>query len=267
MKISLIITTYNWKEALALSLKSALAQKQKPFEIIVADDGSDDDTAELIRKIAVRASLPIIHSWQEDKGFRLSASRNKAIARASGDYIVLVDGDIVQEKHFIHDHARFAHDGFFVQGTRVLLNKELAQKVLREQSLIRSFCTKGVENKKNCIRSGFLANLFSFKSKKTQGVRTCNFAFWRQDAIAINGFNEEFVGWGREDSEFTARLLNYGLIRRNIKFNALAYHLYHPMNDRSLLTVNDTILKETIEQKRCWCEKGIDQYLDLPFQV
>ncbi|RUM39491.1 MAG: family 2 glycosyl transferase [Desulfobulbus sp.] len=262
MKISLIITTYNWKEALALSIKSALAQKQKPDEIIVADDGSDGDTADLIKEIAASTSLPIIHSWQEDEGFRLSASRNKAIARASGDYIVLVDGDIVQEEHFIYDHARFACKGFFVQGTRVLLNEKLAREVLREQRLMRSFCTKGVENKKNCIRSGLLANLFSFKSKKTHGVRTCNFAFWRKDAIAVNGFNEEFIGWGREDSEFTARLINYGLVRRNIKFNALAYHLYHTMNDRSLLSVNDIILQETVEQRRCWCERGIDQYLD-----
>jgi len=264
MKISLIITTYNWKEALALSLKSALAQKQKPFEIIVADDGSEKDTAVLIRKIAANAPLPIIHSWQEDKGFRLSASRNKAIALATGDYIVLVDGDIVQEEHFISDHVRFARPGYFVQGTRVLLNKKLANEVLREQRLIRSFCIKGVENKKNCIRSELLANLFSFKSKKTEGVRTCNFAFWREDAISVNGFNEEFVGWGREDSEFTARLINYGLVRRNIKFNALAYHLYHPMNDRSHLGTNDLILEETLEQKRCWCKRGIDQYLGFP---
>ncbi len=262
MKISLIITTYNWKEALALSLKSALAQKQKPFEIIVADDGSEKDTAALIRRIAANAPLPIIHSWQEDKGFRLSASRNKAIALATGDYIVLVDGDIVQEEHFISDHVRFARPGYFVQGTRVLLNEKLAREVLREQRLVRLFCAKGVENKKNCIRSGMLANLFSFKSKNTKGVRTCNFAFWRKDAIAVNGFNEEFVGWGREDSEFTARLLNYGLIRRNMKFNGLAYHLYHPMNDRSYLNLNDVILQETLEQKKCWCEKGIDRYLN-----
>jgi glycosyltransferase involved in cell wall biosynthesis len=261
MKVSLIITTYNWKEALALSLKSALAQQQKPDEIIVADDGSTDDTAELIKEVASTASVPIIHSWQQDKGFRLSASRNKAIAKASGDYIVLVDGDIVQEQHFIYDHVRFAHTGFFVQGTRVLLNERLANEVLQEQRLLRSFCTKGVENKKNCIRSGFLANIFSFTSKKPQGVRTCNFAFWRKDAIAVNGFNEEFVGWGREDSEFTARLINSGLMRRNLKFNALAYHLYHPMNDRGHLSANDAILQETVDKNKCWCDKGINQYL------
>ncbi len=261
MKISLIITTYNWKEALELSLISSLRQVTKPMEIIVADDGSGDDTAKVIRNMAANTPVPVIHSWQEDKGFRLSTSRNKAIARARGDYIVLIDGDIILEKHFIYDHARCARPGYFVQGTRVLLKEELSKVVIAEKRLRGFFCTGGVENRKNCLRSAILAGLFSFKSRKMSGVRTCNFAFWRKDAIAINGFNEEFVGWGREDSEFTARLINYGLIRRNIKFNGLAYHLYHPMNDRSYLEENDRLLQKTVEQKRCWCEKGISRYL------
>ncbi|MCI5133362.1 MAG: glycosyltransferase, partial [Candidatus Electrothrix sp. EH2] len=126
MKVSLIITTYNWKEALELSLLSGLQQKLKPIEIIVADDGSRPDTGEMIAKIAAQAPFPLIHSWQENKGFRLSASRNKALAKTSGDYIVLIDGDIIMEKHFIADHIHFARTGCFVQGTRVLLKEELS---------------------------------------------------------------------------------------------------------------------------------------------
>ncbi|RWX51053.1 N-terminal domain of galactosyltransferase, partial [Candidatus Electrothrix marina] len=124
-----------------------------------------------------------------------------------------------------------------------------------------TLCKKGVENRKNCLRSAFLSRLISFKNRGMNGVRTCNFAFWREDALAVNGFNEDFIGWGREDSEFTARLLNYGLMRRSVKFNALAYHLYHSRNDRSYLPENDRLLKDTIEQKRIWCEKGVNAYL------
>lgn len=261
MKISLIITTYNWKEALALSLKSAMAQTERPLEIIIADDGSSADTAEMIEALARKSPVPLHHSWQEDRGFRLSASRNKALARARGDYIILIDGDILLEEHFIHDHKKFARSGYFVQGSRVLINEKLSREILHEQRLMGAFCTKGVENKKNCIRSNILAALFSFTSSNSQGVRTCNFAFWRKDAVAVNGFNEEFVGWGREDSEFTVRLLNHGLTRRNMKFNALAYHLFHPMNDRTHLAENDEILQKTIDEKKQWCVRGLDQYL------
>ena len=261
MQISLIITTYNWKEALQLSLDSVLKQKVLPLEVIVADDGSAEGTGEIIKSITADSPIPIIHSWQEDKGFRLARSRNKAIARARGEYIILIDGDILLEPHFVHDHHQFARPGFFVQGTRVLLNEFLSNQVVRSGHLSATFCSQGVENRKNCLRSGFLARLFSLKSKQLRGVRTCNFAFWREDALRVNGFNEEFVGWGREDSEFIARLMNSGVRRQNVKFNALAYHLYHAINDRKHLSKNDRILQQTINQKLRWCEHGLQQHL------
>lgn len=261
MDISLIITTYNWKEALRLSLESALAQALPPLEIVVADDGSRPDTTQQVCTLAATSPVPIIHSWQEDKGFRLARSRNKAIAKARGEYIILIDGDIILHRHFIEDHLAFARPGFFVQGTRVLLGRELSQGILERGRLALPSFARGVENKKNCLRSPLLARLFSFTSRRLPGIKTCNFAFWKKDALAINGFNEEFVGWGREDSEFTARLLNSGIRRQNLKFLALGYHLYHPMNTRDRLSINDAILKRTIEERLRWCERGIDQYL------
>lgn len=261
MKISVVITTYNWEEALEVSLRSAFAQTVYPDEIIVADDGSTDKTRELIKTLNRDAPIPILHSWQENKGFRLARSRNRAIARAQGDYIILIDGDVVLEKHFIEDHLKFCRPGCFIQGTRVLLNRPLSQEVLARKAMSPDFCHKGVENKKNCIRSNLMAQLFSFTSKSMVGVKTCNFAFHKCDAVAVNGFNEEFIGWGREDSEFIVRLLNNGVRRKNMKFNGLVYHLYHPMNDRSRLKENDKILQQTIEQRLIWCEKGLDQYL------
>lgn len=261
MRLSLIITTYNWKEALEVSLHSAFQQTVLPDEIIVADDGSRPDTGDVVERMAAISPVPVIHSWQEDKGFRLARSRNRAIAKARGEYIVLVDGDIVLEHHFIEDHLGFACPGFFIQGTRVLLSRELSDQVLANRAMLPAFCRKGVENRKNCLRSHLLARLFSLTSKSLTGIKTCNFAFHKQDAIAVNGFNEDFVGWGREDSEFTVRLLNSGIRRRNMKFNGLAYHLYHPMSDRTRLHNNDEILSRTIERKLTWCVKGLAQYL------
>ncbi len=262
MRVSLIVTTYNWKEALELSLRSALVQERLPLEIIVADDGSGPDTARVVARIREEAGIPVIHCWQRDRGFRLARSRNRAIARARGDYIILVDGDILLEKHFVLDHCKFARPGYFVQGTRVLLNRELSEEILRAGGLDAGFCTRRVENRKNCFRSNVLARLFSFRSRRIGGIKTCNFAFWKKDAVAINGFNEEFVGWGREDSEFTVRLLNAGIRRQNVRFNALAYHLWHPMNDRARLDENDRILERTIRDRLSWCARGIDQYLE-----
>lgn len=260
MKLSLIITTYNWEDALEVALLSAFEQTRLPDEIIVADDGSKKETRELVEAMKNDAPVPIHHSWQEDKGFRLARSRNRAMVKAQGEYIILIDGDVVLEKHFIEDHLKFRRPGYFIQGTRVLLNSSLSERVLSRKRMERGFCYKGVENRKNCLRSNLLSQLFSFSSSSLVGVKTCNFAFNKSDAVAVNGFNEEFVGWGREDSEFIVRLLNNGVRRQNMKFNGLVYHLYHPMNDRARLQQNDVILQETIDQKLTWCENGISQH-------
>lgn len=258
MKISLIITTYNWKEALELSILSACKQIHLPTEIIIADDGSDADTRQLIESLQKTSPVPIVHSWQQNKGFRLSRSRNKAIAIAKGDYIILIDGDIVTEENFIADHLEAAKKNYFIQGCRVLLNAKSTKKGLEQKELCPCFTDPGVENRKNCIRSNFLSKLFSFSSKRLPGIKTCNFAFWRQHAEMVNGFNEDFIGWGREDSEFTARLLHSGVKRQNLKFKAVAYHLYHKINSRKRLAENDKILENTIKNKLTWCENGLN---------
>jgi glycosyltransferase involved in cell wall biosynthesis len=261
MQISLIITTYNWKEALRLSLQSVLLQTLLPSEIVVADDGSEADTAELLINFSGFSPIPIIHSWQKDKGYRLAKSRNRAIAKAKGEYILLIDGDMVLDPRFVADHIAFAQSGQFVQGPRALLGKELTGTILESGVVRLPPLGKGIGNRKNCLRSTLLARMFSFKSKKLSGIKLCNFAFWKQDAIKVNGFNEDFIGWGREDSEFVARLFNRGIGRQNLKFHSIGYHLHHPMNTRDRVSVNDRILEKTVRGRLDWCEKGIDQYL------
>lgn len=262
MTCSLIITTYNWEEALQQVLFSCATQTLLPDEIIIADDGSSEKTKKVIENFAhENPTLPIIHSWQEDLGFRASMSRNRAIAQANGEYIILIDGDICLHQNFIQDHLSFAKKGFFTQGTRVLVEKHLTQKIFQAKKLTLNFFSQGIKNRKNTLHSKFLSSLFSTHKNHLKGIKTCNLAFFKKDCLAINGFNEDFVGWGREDSEFAVRLLNYGIKRHDIRFNAIAYHLYHPENTRASLPQNDAILKNTIEQKLVWCNNGINKYL------
>jgi len=261
MKASLITTTYNWPEALELSLLSVLNQRDLPDEIIVADDGSTDDTRKLVEKIAAFAPIPIIHSWQEDKGFRPAMSRNKAIAKARGEYIILTDGDMVLHSRFIRDHVERAAPGMFIQGSRVILSEEKTQEMLKTGDITLYFFSHGVENRKNCLRSDWLSKIFSKNYNYIDGIKACNCSFWRRDALAVNGFNEDFVGWGREDSEFASRLMNIGVVRHTVKFLAAAFHLHHDMCSRQNLRRNDNMLKATISQNYIRCQNGIDKYL------
>lgn len=260
MTCSLIITTYNWKNALELVLLSALNQSILPDEIIIADDGSNTDTKELINKFAQNSQIPIIHSWQEDNGFRAAMSRNKAIAKASGEYIILTDGDMILHHNFIKDHLCNAKQNCFIQGSRVLLSATKSQSIMSQKKISFHFFEYGIRNRKNMIHSNILSKLFSYQSKTLTGIKTCNMSFFKADCLKVNGFNEDFIGWGREDSEFVVRLLNSGIKRKNIKFNCVAFHLWHNENPRNNLNENDKILQDSIAKKATFCMNGINKY-------
>ncbi|EAT59216.1 Glycosyl transferase, family 2 [Chlorobium ferrooxidans DSM 13031] len=258
---SLVITTYNSPDLLDLAIRSALAQSEPPSEILVADDGSTSDTALLIETHRVRSRVPMVHLWQEDLGFRAASSRNRAIAAAKGNYIVIVDGDILMHRDFIRDHKRLALKGTFIQGSRALLSKENTLNRLVTKNITVALFEKGLENRKNVLHLPLLSKLLALKSSSLSGIRSCNMSFFRNDCIRINGFNEDFIGWGREDSEFAARLINSGILRRNVRFSAIASHLWHPENPKHLLSENDRLLEQAVVGRLATCPNGIDKYL------
>ena len=261
MRVSLIITTYNRPDALLLVLRSIERQITLPYEVIIADDGSTNDTKEVVTSFQEKSDILVIHSWQEDSEFRAAKSRNKAIAKATGKYIILIDGDMILHPEFINDHINNTQSGYFVQGSRVLLTQDKTKQTLDQQKINFSLLSNGLQNRKNAFHSNILSKLFSNKRNYLRGIRACNMAFYKQDCININGFNNEFEGWGREDSEFIMRLLNSGINRKNVRFNAIQFHLWHNENIRSSLEKNDAILQEAINNHTQWCNNGIDSYL------
>ncbi len=260
---SLIVTTYNWPEALELCLNSVIRQTVLPKEIIIADDGSGKDTEELIRRfVKSYPNINIIHSWQEDEGFRLSMSRNRAISKAKGEYVIIIDGDLVLDRHFVQDHIENSEEGYFIQGSRVIMSPEKSEEIKSgtEISFPRSFFAKGMKNKTNMIRNRLLSRIFTKKDRKLKGIRGCNMSFFRKDLITVNGFEEKIQGWGREDSEIAVRLFNNGIGKKRLKFSGLTYHIYHKENDRSNLEENDEFLAKVIKEKKKKAEKGLDSY-------
>jgi glycosyltransferase involved in cell wall biosynthesis len=259
--ISLVITTYNWKEALGTVLRSAFRQTELPREIIVADDGSREDTRALIEKLAQESPVPLLHSWQEDLGFRAAESRNKAMSLASGEYVVIIDGDMVLHPDFLKSHRQAARKGYFTQGKRVLLSPDMSQQMIGRGPFAISALASGIKNRFNAVNSPLLSGLFSKKKDGIASIKSCNMGFWMADVVRVNGFNEDFVGWGREDSEFAVRLLNSGVKRQNLAFGGVAYHLHHHENSRQSLAENDAILAQAIENNSIFCPNGIQKHL------
>lgn len=263
MRSSLVLTTYNWPDALRLVLASALEQSVLPDEILVADDGSGEPTAEVVRAFATpfaARAVPLRHVWHPDEGFRAAAIRNRALAQATGDYVLLIDGDCVLHRDFVRSHLAFARAGQFVQGTRVLLDAERAQRALAGGETRFGAFERGVGNRMNALPIAWLSRLVPTPTDPLKGVRSCNMGFWLADARRVNGFNERFVGWGREDSEFVVRLANAGVRRRKLKFGGIMYHLWHPERPRDALDANDELLAAVREAGATWAEDGMDKY-------
>jgi glycosyltransferase involved in cell wall biosynthesis len=254
--ISVIVATYNRPKALTHVLEGLLNQSRSPEQIIVADDGSGEATQSCVRSFQERSTLPIDHIWQPDCGFRLARIRNLAIQASRFEYLVFLDGDCVPDAHFIEDHGRLARRGFFFQGKRLLLDAELSQRSDYRflQKKIPLFFSKHIGNRHHLLRIPWLPPL---SSSGLSGIRGCNMGIFKDDLINVNGFNEEFEGWGREDSELVVRLYKYGLKRLDHPFTALCYHLWHAENSRKELSHNDRLLAEAIASTSYYCTKGI----------
>jgi len=257
---TLIVTTYDWPAALDLTLKSIARQSVLPDEVIVADDGSGPETARVVQRWRGKLQAPLTHLWQPHEGFQLARSRNRAIAAAKGEYLIIVDGDMVLHRHFIADHLSAARPSSFIQGVRLLTEPAAAERMLREGSLDLSFFSSGIRRRRHAVRSLLLSRILFRRRVGQSAIRGCNQAYWKSDLLRVNGFNEAFMGWGREDNEIAARLYNIGVCRRNLKFQALAIHLHHPPRHPQGVNPNDALLRQTIEQRQTWCRLGLDRH-------
>jgi len=258
LKLSLVITTYNNPVALKKVMDSILAQTRPPDEVFIADDGSDKETFHIVKNFSEVASFPVVHVWHEHKGFRAAKIRNKAIKQTSGDYIILLDGDCVANRHFVSDHLLLAEKGYFIQGKRVFVNKDFVKIFNHEHAnsaltLIELALRGKISNIHHLIR--FPCSL-SVKNKNLTGVKSCNMSFFKRDILVVNGFNEDFVGWGDEDSELAWRFFRYGLAKKVNPFMTICFHLWHPTN-KSISNKNKQLLAATIASKEFFCKNGI----------
>jgi glycosyltransferase involved in cell wall biosynthesis len=261
VKVSVIVTTYNRPDALKKVIAALYCQTRPPDEILVADDGSGPKTREVLSEFQHRKDPTLSHVWQEDLGFRAALVRNKAILKSKGEYLILLDGDCIPDRFFVADHLTLAEKGFFFQGKRVLVNQKLADgfDFNDTTSFIRLFfqvLSGTLSNAHHIIRIPFFP---CSRNRKISGTRSCNMGLLKQDVEAINGFNNAFTGWGREDSEFVARLFKYGLKRKENPFRAICYHLWHKESKRNCLEKNNELLKQALASDDWRCTKGLNE--------
>lgn len=259
MKITAIIITYNRPDALQLVLQSIIKQKLVPHEVIIADDGSGPETLNLISKFKKDFPTELKHVWHEDNGFRISTIRNKAIKESTGDCLIFSDGDLLFHPAFFYDFSKSIQKGTALIGSRVFLKESYSLQLLNSskfKSSITAFSSCIEKNRLNAIRIPLISRLIPFSSFSVR-LRGGLLAVSKKDIIAVNGWNEDFIGWGKEDTELVARLFHYGIRFKKLKFSGLTYHLWHPVLNRSKVNINEKLLQASIKKKLVWCNNGL----------
>src|SRR3990167_444687 len=244
--ISVVITTYNRSDALALVLEGLRYQTDRHFEVIIADDGSTQFHQDQIAQACASMGIAVHHVWHPDVGFTAAQVRNLGVAVSKGPYLVLMDGDCVPEVDFIARHRALKQVGCFVNGSRVLLREGFTRRLLAHTEAITSRSIGYWLRRRLSGDVSKLTGLLRLPDSRYRlqpkfvwkGIRSCNMAVWKSDYLTVNGFDESFVGWGHEDADFVLRLHNAGLLRKNGFCATEVYHLWHPEASRTQEGVN-----------------------------
>lgn len=256
--ISVLLATYNWPEALQKCLESLASQTDIDFEIIIADDGSGPSTQSLIERIKPNHPAPILHLWQEDRGFRKTTILNLAIKEVRGNYLIFLDGDCIVQPDFIACHRQLAQKGHLVTGSRVLLSERLSKTILAwpawsfakfKARLLQYRLTGGINKYWPIVMKLGDGTWRLYKKFVWRRIKGCNMACWTADAKAIGGFDESMTGWGHEDADFVFRLQHNGVLRKSGSWSTEVFHLFHRIHDQSNAAENARRVRVKIMSK------------------
>ncbi|MEO5510858.1 MAG: glycosyltransferase family 2 protein [Longimicrobiales bacterium] len=269
MRISVIISTYNQPAWLELTLRGYVVQKQSPYEIIVADDGSDERTVAVIERSRTLTPTPIRHIWQEDDGFRKCRILNLAIQASTGDALMFTDGDCIPRSDLIAVHHALARPGTMLSGGYIKL-PEVTSLAITPAHVDSGAATNyrwlrehGAPVTRPLLRlktKGAIAVAFDRLTPTMAGFNGHNTLAWREDVVRANGFDER-MGYGGQDRELGERLVNAGIRGVQIRHRAHMVHLYHTRKYAvpASREANLAIRAETKRSGRTWAEQGLTE--------
>lgn len=260
---AVVISTYNRPKALDLVLQGLSRQKVKAQQIVVGDDGSTNETGDVIERWRARG-LPVEHCWHEDRGYRKSVIMNQAIRMVKQPLCLFTDGDCVPLEGFVRDHIRYAEAGFILAGPRMLADPALTKSL--ESGTDNCFGRSIFWWMEQRLR-GRVNRLLPLihlpdgawrksSPRKWEWVRGCNFSVETKYVWRVGGFEENLFGWGPDDSDIAVRMINSGARVKSLRFAAPVLHLWHKEESRVTLEQNLAYLHVALAEKRTRATAG-----------
>ena len=235
MFASVIFTTYNHPRWLEKTLWGFSAQSYRDFEIIVADDGSSDETRAVVESLQSQIEIPIQHIWQQDDGFQKCRILNKAIVASRGEYLIFTDGDCIPHPDFVRNHVELATQNTMLSGGYLKLPLDVSRAITRQDILDGNATRPGWLLQHGLPFTPKISKLFSNRligallDALTITRATWNghsSSTWKKHIIETNGFDER-MQYGGQDREFGERLMNMGIKTRQVRYRCSCVHLDH----------------------------------------
>lgn len=266
---SVIISTYNQPSWLIFTLTGYEQQTYTDFEIVIADDGSTEETKRRIQTFQEQSNLKIVHVWHEDKGFQKTTILNKSILAAKGQYLIFTDGDCIPRHDFVEKHMTLKKENCFLSGGYFKLPRSISE-LIQNEDIINQSCFDKDWLLKHGLKPSFKINKLTSYGRKEWVLNTLtptkatwdgmNASGFKKDILAVNGFDER-MRYGGEDREMGERLMNNGIKPLQIRYSAVCVHLEHDRNyaNDTHKLINKEIRKKTKNQKKTWTNFGIEK--------
>jgi glycosyltransferase involved in cell wall biosynthesis len=240
--LSVVVTTYNQPRALELVLWGYAAQSVRGFEVVVADDGSTDETAELVARMRLETGLRIVHVWHEDRGFRKTEILDRAILASAGDYLLFTDGDCIPRRDVVDVHRRLAAPGRFLSGGYLKLPAGVSAAIgaddvrtmrVADGGWLRAHGWRPGRHALRLVKSPRLGAALDRLTPTRPTWNGHNASGWKSDIVAANGYDLD-MAYGGLDRALGERLENAGVRGAQVRFRAPVLHLHHerPYVDR-----------------------------------
>lgn len=272
MKISVIVPIYNRLEHFRALFICLLRQNRQIDELIITDDGSSQQILDYIADLIPKASFKIKHIYQEDKGFRKTRALNNGVINSEGELLVFCDQDLIFGEEYIEYMEKNIKKGCFLLCRPISVNEKEKNTILEKiessnkyEDLLKPLPTHYLVSVNKTLRTDRKRRILNILKLSKRGIKLVgmSYAVMKSDYLKVNGYDENYNGWGEEDDDFGNRLYVVGIKGKELKTPNMQIHLWHYSDPTKKHSMNEEYYykrkKEIFSNKEYFCKNGCSE--------